>query len=209
MNHDSYNTEYIRAILQDTKTIALVGASSNIVRPSYFVMKYLLDKGYDVTPVNPGLAGQELLGRKVFGTLSDIPYPIDMVDIFRNAEAVRQIVDEALALPVKPKVIWMQLGVRNDDAARAGRGGGNAGGHEPLPEDGVRQAVGRMGVGGRQLRHHLVEATYDACQRQGAEPGAGSEALLKSSRLPVKLRRAKVSASVHLGENHGRQNPRI
>ena len=117
MNHDTYSPDYIRAILQSVKTIALVGASSNAVRPSYFVMKYLLDKGYEVIPVNPGLAGQELLGQTVYGTLKDIPEPIDMVDIFRNSEAAGPITDEALALDPLPKVIWMQLSVRNDEAA--------------------------------------------------------------------------------------------
>jgi uncharacterized protein len=117
MTHDTYDANYIRTILQESKSIALVGASNNSVRPSYFVMKYLLDKGYDVTPVNPGLGGQELLGRKVYRTLADIPHAVDMVDIFRNSEAAGAIVDEALTLPVKPKVIWMQLGVRNDAAA--------------------------------------------------------------------------------------------
>lgn len=117
MNHDGYEADYIRGILQDTKSIALVGASNNPVRPSYFVMQYLLDKGYEVTPVNPGLAGQQLLGRTVYAHLRDIPYPIDMVDIFRNSEAAGAITDEALALQVRPKVIWMQLGVRNDEAA--------------------------------------------------------------------------------------------
>ncbi len=117
MNHDSYSPDYIRTILQEVKTIALVGASANTVRPSYFVLKYLLDKGYEVHPVNPGLAGQELLGRKVYGSLAEIPGPVDMVDIFRNSDAAAEIVDEALALPVKPKVIWMQLQVRNDAAA--------------------------------------------------------------------------------------------
>ncbi len=117
MNHDSYDADYIRDILQATKSIALVGASDNAVRPSYFVMQYLLGKGYEVTPVNPGLDGRELLGRKVYGKLGDIPHPVDMIDIFRNSEAAGVIVDEALTLPVKPKVIWMQLGVRNDEAA--------------------------------------------------------------------------------------------
>ncbi len=117
MNHDSYSADYIRDILKSVKTIALVGASSNIVRPSYFVMQYLLDKGYEVIPVNPGLAGQELLGQKVYGALKDIPKPIDMVDIFRNSEAAGPITDEALTLDPKPKVIWMQLSVRNDEAA--------------------------------------------------------------------------------------------
>jgi len=117
MNHDSYSPDYIRTILQEVKTIAIVGASANTVRPSYLVTKYLIDKGYDVHPVNPGLAGQELLGRKVYGTLADIPVAIDMVDIFRNSEAAAEIVDEALALAARPKVIWMQLQVRNDAAA--------------------------------------------------------------------------------------------
>lgn len=117
MNHDSYAPDYIRGILQSVKTIALVGASSNVVRPSYFVMKYLLDKGYEVIPVNPGLAGQTLLDQPVYATLKDIPKPVDMVDIFRNSEAAGPITDEALTLSPLPKVIWMQLSVRNDEAA--------------------------------------------------------------------------------------------
>lgn len=118
MDHDNYSADYIRDILRSVKTVALVGASSNEVRPSYFVLKYLLDKGYDVTPVNPGLAGQEILGRRVYGALKDIPHPVDMVDIFRNSQAAGLITDEALALSSLPKVIWMQLSVRNDEAAR-------------------------------------------------------------------------------------------
>ena len=117
MNHDSYAPDYIRGILQSVKTVALVGASNNAVRPSYFVMKYMLDKGYAVIPVNPGLAGQEILGQTVYASLKDIPHPIDMVDIFRNSEAAGPITDEALSLSPKPKVIWMQLSVRNDEAA--------------------------------------------------------------------------------------------
>ena len=117
MNHDSYTPDYIRDILRSVKSIALVGASSNPVRPSYIVMQYLLDKGYKVVPVNPGLAGQTLLGQTVYATLSEIPVPVDMVDIFRNAEAAAAITDEALALDPRPKVIWMQLSVRNDAAA--------------------------------------------------------------------------------------------
>ena len=105
MNHDDYPADYIRSILQSVKTIALVGASSNEVRPSYFVLKYLLDKGYDVIPVNPGLAGQTLLGQTVYPSLKDIPKPIDMVDIFRNSEMAAQITEEALALVPPPKVI--------------------------------------------------------------------------------------------------------
>src|SRR5262245_1101507 len=98
MNHDSYPEAYIRGILAETRTIALVGASINEVRPSYFVLKYLIDKGYELFPVNPGLAGQDILGRAVYGSLRDIPTPIDMVDIFRNSEAAGAVVDEALTL---------------------------------------------------------------------------------------------------------------
>ena len=117
MNHDSYDNAYISGILNSVKTIAIVGASSNDVRPSFFVTKYLIDKGFTVFPINPGQAGKELLGRPVYAKLAEIPEPIDMVDIFRASSAVPPIVDEALALDPLPKVIWMQLTVRNDEAA--------------------------------------------------------------------------------------------
>jgi hypothetical protein len=118
MNHDSYDPDYIRGILRSVKTIALVGASANEVRPSYFVLKYLLDKDFDVIPVNPGLAGKTILGQQVYARLADIPRPIDMVDVFRSSEAAAGIVDEALKLDPLPRVIWMQLTVRNDEAAK-------------------------------------------------------------------------------------------
>jgi predicted CoA-binding protein len=117
MNHDSYPDALIRGILKSTKTIALVGASANEARPSYFVLKYLMGRGYRMWPVNPGLAGGDILGAKVYASLAEIPEPIDMVEIFRNSQAADGIVDEALALDQLPKVIWMQLTVRNDEAA--------------------------------------------------------------------------------------------
>ena len=117
MKHTSYDKEYISDILRSVKTIAMVGASAKEVRPSFFVMKYLLDKGYKVIPINPGLAGGEILGQKVYASLSEVPEAIDMVDIFRNSEAAGPITDEALSLDPLPKVIWMQLSVRNEDAA--------------------------------------------------------------------------------------------
>lgn len=117
MNHDSYDNTYIAGILNSVKTIAMVGASANDVRPSYFVLKYLLAKGFSVFPVNPGQAGKEILGRMTYARLADIPEPIDMVDIFRAATAVPGIIDEVLRLDPLPKVIWMQLGVRHDEAA--------------------------------------------------------------------------------------------
>ncbi|MEZ5907744.1 MAG: CoA-binding protein [Hyphomicrobiaceae bacterium] len=115
MNHDSYDNAYIAAILKDVRTIAMVGASQNTSRPSYFAMKYLLSKGYTVIPVNPGLAGQELLGQTVAASLADIATPVDMVDIFRNSEAALEVTKEAIAIGAK--VVWMQLGVRNEAAA--------------------------------------------------------------------------------------------
>ena len=117
MSHDSYDDAYISGILHSVRKIAMVGASPNEVRPSFFVMKYLLSKGFEVFPVNPGHAGKEILGCKVFARLADIPGAIDMVDIFRASDAVPGIVDQALGMQPKPKVIWMQLGIRDDAAA--------------------------------------------------------------------------------------------
>lgn len=117
MNHDAYDNAYIAGILRDVRTIAIVGASANDVRPSFFVAKYLIDKGFDVYPINPGQAGKEILGRPVFARLADVPVAIDMVDVFRASEAAAGVVDSAMSLLPLPKVIWMQLGVRNDAAA--------------------------------------------------------------------------------------------
>jgi uncharacterized protein len=118
MDHDNYSDNYIRGILNTVKTIAMAGVSANTSRPSYFAFKYLLERGYRMIPVNPGLAGSELLGQKAYAKLADIPEPIDMVDIFRASQYAPAIVEEALALSPRPKVIWMQLGIRNDEAAR-------------------------------------------------------------------------------------------
>ncbi len=124
MNHDRYDNHYIADILKDTKTIALLGASPNADRPSNRVMGFLLSKGYTVYPVNPGQAGKEILGQKVYATLADVPQPVDMVDVFRAAEYLDGVVEEALAMPKKPKVIWGQLSVRDDKAAAKAEAGG-------------------------------------------------------------------------------------
>ena len=115
VEHDRYPDFYLRAILRDVKTIAMVGASANWNRPSYFAMKYLQEKGYRVIPVNPVAAGEEILGEKVYASLDEVPEKIDMVDIFRNSEAAGPITDDAIRLGAK--VVWMQLGVRDDAAA--------------------------------------------------------------------------------------------
>ncbi len=114
----------IRALLEGTRTIALVGASPKPERDSHRVMAYLLAQGYHVIPVNPGLAGQEILGREVVASLAEIGAPIDLVDIFRNSDAASAVVDEAIA--VGASAVWMQLGVINEAAAeRASRAGLN------------------------------------------------------------------------------------
>ncbi|MCJ8147941.1 CoA-binding protein [Shinella sedimenti] len=117
MNHDFYPDYYLADILRATKVIALVGASPNPERPSQRVMAFLLRKGYRVIPVNPGQARKEILGQRVVGRLADIEEPIDMVDVFRAANALPAVVDEVLALSPLPKVIWGQLSVRHDEAA--------------------------------------------------------------------------------------------
>ena len=116
MNHDAYSDAYIRDILANNRTIAMVGASPNTSRPSYFAMKYLKAKGFRVIPVNPGQASKEILGEKVYASLADIEESIDIVDIFRGSAAALPIAKEAIRIGAK--VVWMQLGVRNDEAAK-------------------------------------------------------------------------------------------
>lgn len=116
MDHDNYSDDYIHGILSSVKTIAMVGASPKNMRPSYFVLKYLLEKDFHVVPINPGHAGKDILGQKVYASLSDVPHGIDMVDIFRNSDAAGPLSDEAIKIGAK--VIWMQLSVRNDKAAK-------------------------------------------------------------------------------------------
>jgi predicted CoA-binding protein len=116
MNHDVYSDAYIRDILVTYRAIAMVGASPNKSRPSYFAMKYLKAKGFHIIPVNPGQAGREILGEKVYASLAELDEPVDIVDIFRNSEAALGITKEAIKMGAK--VVWMQLGVRNDEAAK-------------------------------------------------------------------------------------------
>ena len=124
MNHDAYSDDYIRGILNSVKSIAMVGASPVDVRPSYFAFKYLAQRGYDMIPVNPGHVGKTLLGRPFVASLAEIGRPVDMVEIFRSSAHLMPVVEEALKLDPLPKVIWMQLGGRDDKAAEKAEAAG-------------------------------------------------------------------------------------
>src|SRR5688500_2404145 len=124
MNHDSYPDNYIRGILNTVKTIAMVGISPKDNRPSYFAFKYLQERGYRMIAVNPGHAGKEILGQRVSARPAAIPEPVDRVDVFRGSNDAPGIVQEALTMHPRPQVIWMQLTVRNDEAAAAAEAAG-------------------------------------------------------------------------------------
>ena len=130
--------------------------------------KYLIDKGFVVFPVNPSQAGKTLLGRMTYASLAEVPGPIDMVDIFRASDAVPAIVEEAMALDPLPKVIWMQLTVRNDEAARQGRGARHQGGDEPLPEDRIWAPFGRDRLERRQFARAVLQASRSCGRRSRA-----------------------------------------
>src|SRR6201996_2477130 len=166
----------IRRILSTVRTIAMVGASSNWNRPSYFVMKYLQGKGYRVIPVNPSTAGTEQLGERVYASLRDIPDEIDMVDVFRASDAVEPIVDDAIA--VGAKVVWMQLGVRNDAAAAKAE----AAGIEVVMNRCPKIEFGRLGgelswsgVNSGIIRNRAAQAPTDRQSKPRPLPAANIE----------------------------------
>lgn len=190
MPHNSYDDDLIRRILTSVKTIAMVGASANVVRPSYFVFKYLTERGYDVIPVNPAMAGQELRGHPFYARLADIPKPIDMVDIFRSADHAPAIVAEALKLQPRPKVIWMQLGVRNDAAAAIAEAAGLTVIMNRCPKiefGRLSSEIGWLGVNSRTISSRRAPAPTTAFQKLSLNratigsplpdhgPGAGSK----------------------------------
>jgi predicted CoA-binding protein len=119
MNHDSYTDAYIKDVLAGARVIALVGASNNAARASHGVMNFLLSRGHKVIPINPGLAGGQILGQQVHASLADLPGPVDMVDIFRNTAAAIGVVREAIAVKdrLQLKSVWMQLDIRDDAVA--------------------------------------------------------------------------------------------
>ena len=192
MNHDSYSDDYIADILGAARVFAFVGASANTSRPSYFAMKYLLGKGYGVIPVNPGLAGQELLGQKVYASLAEVPGPVDVVDIFRSSDA-------ALGHRARGHCAQGQARAHDHlDAARReerrgggrSRGGRPQGRHEPLRQDRVRAVVGRDRLGRRQLGQDLEfcgRSSPPAACRATSSPASASSSLIlrKPRRSPV------------------------
>jgi len=143
-----YADDVLRDVLRRARVIALVGASANPVRPSYFVARYLGVRGKRVIPVNPGLAGQTLLGEQVFPDLASIPDDVDMVDIFRRSDAVPQIVDDALARWDGLQTIWMQIGVMHDAAARVAEARGVSVIQNRCPKIEYQRLFGELRMGG-------------------------------------------------------------
>jgi predicted CoA-binding protein len=138
----AYSDAYLREILRRVKSIAVVGASADPARPSHDVAAFLTSRGYRVTGVNPALAGRTILGAPFVGALKNLPEPVDMIDVFRNSAAAGGVVDEVLALDWRPAVIWMQLGVRNDEAAARAR----ARGIEVVMDRCTKIEYGRLGL---------------------------------------------------------------
>ena len=138
----------LKSILTRVKRIAILGVSANPVRPSYFVARYLKLKGFTSVPVNPGLAGQDLLGERVYGSLAEVPGDVDMVDVFRRSDAVPGIVDEALARWPQLDVIWLQLGVHHDAAAAVATVRGVTVVQDRCPKIEYQRLFGELRMGG-------------------------------------------------------------
>jgi uncharacterized protein len=189
MIHDAYPDNYIRGILNTVKTIAMVGASEKQNRPSYFAFKYLLERGYRMIPVNPGQVGGEILGQPVYARLADIPEPIDMVDIFRAPQYALAVVEEALALNPRPRVIWMQLGIRNEEAARLAEANGLKVVMNRCPKieyGRLSSEIGWMGVNTRVLTSKRAKLAGGGIQRMALDrvtmAGGTTGAAIKSAR---------------------------
>jgi hypothetical protein len=166
----------------------MVGISPKDVRPSYFAFKYLLERGYRMIPVNPGQVGGDILGQPVYGKLSDIPEPIDMVDVFRAPQYAMAIVEETLALEPRPQVIWMQLGIRNDEAARLAEENGLKVVMDRCPKieyGRLSSEIGWMGVNTRVLTSKRAKLSSRGIQRMTLDritmAGGVTSAATKSS----------------------------
>lgn len=143
-----YSDDFLKTILRRARRIAVVGVSMNPVRPSYYVARYLSLKGYQVVPVNPGHAGEQLFGTTVVGSLADIEGPVDMVDVFRRPEHVPPIVDEALALFPQLKTIWLQIGVVHEGAAATAQARGVDVVMDRCPKIEYQRLFGELRMGG-------------------------------------------------------------
>ena len=143
-----YSDQLLKDVLNRMKTVAVVGVSANPVRPSYFVARYLSRKGIRVVPVNPGLAGQELFGETVYATLYDIPFDVDMVDVFRRSDAVPAVVDEALASWPDLQTIWLQIGVEHADSAEVAQARGVTVIQNRCPKIEYQRLFGELRMGG-------------------------------------------------------------
>ena len=143
-----YSDELLRRVLRETKTVAMVGVSTNPVRPSYYVGRYLTLKGYDVFPVNPVAVGQDLFGKTIVADLNDIPQPIDMLDIFRRSEHVPEIVDRALEVLPDLKTVWMQIGVEHAEATAKAEAAGLTVIQKRCPKIEYQRLFGELRMGG-------------------------------------------------------------
>lgn len=141
--YGDYSDAFLRGVLESVKSIAVVGASADPVKASYFVVKYLRDNGYRVIPINPKMAGQSILGLTVYGSLADLPEPPDMVDVFRNATAAGGVTDEGIAIGAK--VVWMQLGVVNEEAAARAQAAGLTVVMDRCPKMEIQRLYGEIG----------------------------------------------------------------
>jgi predicted CoA-binding protein len=174
LTHDSYDDAFIRGILDKVKTVAVVGASQGDDKPSMFVVKYLSERGYRVFPINPGRAGQLVAGVEAYARLADVPEPIDMVDVFRRADAVPQVLEEVLALSKLPKIFWMQLGVRNDEAAARAEAAGMTVIMNRCPKieyGRLSREIGWVGVNTRTLSSKKPRRLGGGVQRLQLGPG--------------------------------------
>src|SRR5947209_14450761 len=201
-----YSDAQLRAILERVKTIAMVGASSNWNRPSYFVMKYLQGKGYRVIPVNLGIAGQELLGEKIYASLRDIPDSIDMVDVFRPSKDAPGIVKDAIA--IRAPVVWMQLGIRNDEAAALGE----AAGIEIIMNRCPKIEFGRLGgeLSWSGVNSGIIQNRAPQAPRpRRAKPGGGGEQTGSSHNLTYGLETLPIHAGPASDQTNGARSAPI
>ena len=185
MNHDNYPDTTIRGILNTVKSIAMVGISPKDNRPSYFAFKYLLERGYRMIPVNPGQAGKDILGQKVYARLADIPEPVDMVDVFRASQFAAAVVDEALAMKPRPGGDLDAAWRARRRGRRQGRSRRPQGGDEPLSQNRIRPPVVRDRMDWCEFPNFKLEESSASGQRY---PEDVAESFIRGRRLDTRRR---------------------